>query len=79
MVINFKNSECTDYLARVEQINANAGQIIAVDSQGKVRCGGSSEAINVADRDYFQAALKTDELVVGTYTIGRYSGAPILP
>lgn len=79
MVIDFKTPECTDYLARVAQINANAGQIIAVDGQGKVRCGGSAEAVNVADRNYFQAALATDELVVGTYTIGRSSGAPILP
>jgi hypothetical protein len=79
MVSAFQNPECTDYLRRLEGINPNAGRLVAVDATGQVRCGATARLTGVADRDYFHAALKSDDLVVGGYTIGRGSGAPILP
>lgn len=79
MVGNFQNPDCSNYLARLEGVNEGAGWLIAVDGQGRVRCGRNPENSSVADRDYFREAMATDELVVGTYTIGRASGVPILP
>lgn len=80
MVRNFQNPDCTLYLERLEQINANAGWIAAADDSGSVRCGrGSDASLGIGDRDYFAAAQKSDELVIGTYTIGRASGVAILP
>jgi two-component sensor histidine kinase len=79
MVSAFQNPECTDYLRRLEGINPNAGRLVAVDATGQVRCGATARLTGVADRDYYHAALKSDDLVVGGYTIGRGSGAPILP
>ena len=79
MISAFQNPECTDYLRRLESINSNAGRIVAVDATGLVRCGATAGITNIADRGYFRAALKSDDLLVGSYTIGRDSGAPILP
>jgi two-component sensor histidine kinase len=79
MVRQLDNVQCTEYLSRLEGISGSAGWILAVDARGTVRCGRNAAAISVADRDYFIAALKTDELAVGTYTIGRASGTAVLP
>jgi two-component sensor histidine kinase len=79
MVSTFQSSECTDYVERLEGIHPNAGRIVAVDSTGQVRCGATAGLVSAADRAYFRIALESDELVVGSYTIGRASGAPILP
>lgn len=79
IVSAFRNPECTDYLARLEQVIPSAGSILAFDAQGRMRCGRSNLVGTVADRDYFRDAIKADGLVVGTYTIGRASAVPILP
>lgn len=78
-VRSFRAPECTDHLARLEQINPSAGAIVAFDENGRMRCGRLDFVGSVADRDYFRAAATADGLVVGTYTIGRASGEPILP
>ena len=79
MVSKLDRVTCSEYLARLERLNPNAGMIVAADNRGTVRCGSGALDTVIADRDYFSAALQTDELVVGTYTIGRSSGAPVLP
>jgi two-component sensor histidine kinase len=79
MVSKLERKTCSDYLARLERLTPSAGMIVAADDRGIVRCGASGISAVIADRDYFSAALQTDELVVGTYTIGRSSGLPVLP
>lgn len=79
IVSNFHNRECTDYLARLEQVNPSAGSIVAFDAQGQVKCGRSGDAASVMDQDYFRDALRLDSLTVGTYTPGDASGPAILP
>jgi two-component sensor histidine kinase len=79
MVTGLQNPDCSTYLRRLERINPNAGSIIAVDGTGTVKCASSGATGSVADRDYFTAALESNDMVVGTYTIGRSSGLPVLP
>lgn len=77
---DFRNPDCTQYLERLEQLNATAAWIVAADDSGAVRCGRrSSASFGIGDRDYFAAAQKSNELVIGTYTIDQASGAAILP
>jgi hypothetical protein len=75
---DFREPACSDFLMRLATVNESAGLMSAVDGKGVARCG-NGPGLEVADRDYFRAALETDDLVVGTYTIGRISGAAILP
>lgn len=76
---SFRTPECTEYLTQLEQVNPSAGSIIAFDALGRMRCGRGDPSTTVADRDYFRDSIKADGLVMGTFTIGRASGVPILP
>jgi two-component sensor histidine kinase len=78
-ISGFQSPECSDYLKRLEQIHPSAGWIAAADSRGVIRCGRNATVNSVVDRDYFAAAMKTKDLVVGSYTMGRVSGVPVLP
>jgi two-component sensor histidine kinase len=79
-IVRTFSDQCTDYIKRLEGINPNAGRLAAADATGRVRCGATAaEITTVADRDYFRAALASADLVVGSYTIGKGSGEPILP
>lgn len=77
MVSNYQTPDCTEYLERLEQVSVGVDWIIAADNRGTVRCGRSR--VTVADQNHFVAALKTDELVIGTYSTGSASKIPILP
>lgn len=79
MVSAFDDPECSSHLKRLEGITPNAGRLIAVDAGGVVRCGATEGLTSIADRAIFHAAMETGDLVVGGYTIGRGSGAAILP
>ena len=51
MVRNLENPGCTEYLLRLEDINRNAGWIIAADDQSNIKCGRPGPTGTVADRD----------------------------
>lgn len=55
--------------------------ILVLDDAGKLVCDsmGWKAGTDFGDRDYVQRALKTDDLIVGEYTVARVSSAPILP
>jgi two-component sensor histidine kinase len=79
VVSAFQNPECTYYLSRLEGVNPNASRLVAVDETGLVRCGATANLTTIADWDYFDVARKSDNLTVGSFTIDRGSGEPILP
>lgn len=79
MVRNLEAPGCSEYLQRLENINPSAGWIVAADGQGTVRCGRAGVTGSIVDRDYFSGALKTNGPTIGSYTIGKASGVPILP
>ncbi|MDD5297939.1 MAG: PAS domain S-box protein [Rhodocyclaceae bacterium] len=55
----------------------NMGKVLP---DGEIVCSAvpSKDRINVADRSYFQQALKTREMVVGDVVVGRYVGKPVV-
>lgn len=77
-VRSLKEPDCTAYLRRVQETIPSAGATAVADPNGTIRCSAWTD-VSVADRPYFQEALGSGDLIVGTYTIGRGSGDPILP
>lgn len=53
----------------------------AVDREGRVFCAidDFNPGLSIADRPYFTEAMSQDDLVVGTFAIGRQQNAPVLP
>ncbi|MEX2599177.1 MAG: ATP-binding protein [Dehalococcoidia bacterium] len=51
------------------------------DLQGDVLCNARSldEAVNFADRDWFQAVTQTEAPSIGRFQTGRISGQPVIP
>lgn len=72
---------CARLLARIVsefRVYANLG---VADRDGDVVCSGVPlpGSVNVADRDYFERAVASRELVVGEYIVGRITGLASLP
>ena len=73
--------ECGDYLASILDRLPQFASVAVIDADGIVRCAPtpSPDEVFVGDRAYFDAALEAGNLVIGEYTDGRVSKAPILP
>jgi two-component sensor histidine kinase len=80
-VRDFDQAACNDYMARVVRSLPQFSGIAVLDAQGIVRCLQQPEGIGVslADRDYFKKSLASGQTVLGRYTSGRISHAPVLP
>jgi PAS domain S-box-containing protein len=55
--------------------------VSAATPDGNVFCSALPVrgSVSLADRAYFQAALRAPDVVVGDYVVGRLSGRPVLP
>jgi diguanylate cyclase (GGDEF)-like protein/PAS domain S-box-containing protein len=72
---------CDAVLARfLAQYSAYA-TFLVVDRDGNETCNAThtSPPINVADRQYFQAAKANRDFAVGGYTVGRSTGKALIP
>lgn len=69
---------CTTYLRRVQEVIPSAGVTAVAGPDGALHCSAVT-GISIADRPYFEEVLRSDDLVVGGYTIGRGTGDPVLP
>ena len=68
-----------DVRALVKEYQGLYSEIGWADRSGRVMChalGGDN--LSIADRQYFQAALQTQQFVVGELITGKISGVPIL-
>jgi two-component sensor histidine kinase len=74
-------SACNIVLKSVAAKLAPVRNILVLDKTGKLVCDsmGWDAGMNFGDREYVQRALKTDDLVVGEYTVARISNMRILP
>ena len=77
-VREFRDGECTAFLARLEGSTPATTSFSVYDTTGRQRCTARSP-VEIADRPYFRQALKTSAFIVGEYTVGRTSGVPVLP
>jgi signal transduction histidine kinase len=72
---------CSAFLADLqEEYSPRYTGFSVIEPSGVAHCvsRGPFEPLNVADRLYFQNALRKRAFVIGEYTIGRLSGVPTL-
>lgn len=72
---------CNGVLAEVAKQVPSVSTISMVGVDGTVLCSSQTDRVgaNLADRAYFQEALKTEQFVIGGYTKGRVSDLDVLP
>ena len=70
--------DCDAYFQRLGGRLPEYASLALADPTGRVVCSSMADRSkpSVADRLYFQNALKTGELAVGSYTLGRIGGQP---
>lgn len=73
--------ECHGYLKELREqlpMYRNLG-VIGLDGRFLCSSMGGADATDVSDRDYFMEAKAGDSFAVGSYTLGRLTGRPVLP
>lgn len=72
---------CSNLLEDVVADLPFLASIVVINFDGSIRCipRPSTGIPSLADRQYFQTALTTSELVIGEYTIGRRNKTRVLP
>ena len=70
---------CDQFLKAVIAETPQVTAFAVADQTGLIRCGPGSQSVSIADRTYFKEALNGAQVVVGDFTIGRYSKRPVLP
>lgn len=73
---------CHDLLARLLTQTQGFTTLSAVDVDGSAFCSATPPAAagtTVADRPYFQTAIRTGDFAIGEFTIGRASGRTVIP
>ncbi len=74
-------SSCNDYLAELGDVSRVYSRLTIADRDGRIVCASAPvpETASMANRTYFHEALAKEDFTVGTFTIGRRSGAALLP
>ena len=72
---------CSRFLATELKARRYLTNLLVADLQGRVRCAGVGmpAPLNVGDRNYFRQALARQGSVVGSASVGRLVGRPIIP
>jgi PAS domain S-box-containing protein len=65
--------QCTRAFARLRELHHHYNNLGVADRQGWIYCSGAplTAPVNIADRDYFRAALATRDFSISDYQIGR--------
>jgi len=76
-VKHYDANACASYFQALSQSFSEYSILGLADLDGRVVCHGlkRDEVIYVTDRDYFQRALATRDFAIGSYLVGRVSGA----
>jgi PAS domain S-box-containing protein len=71
---------CDALFARLRSQSPAYSGLAAVDTEGRGFCSSppSPGPVNLADREYFRAALETRRFAVSGYTVGRITGEPVI-
>jgi two-component sensor histidine kinase len=74
-------TRCNSVLSEITGAVESISTISMVDPNGIVVCSSTPgrNGASIADRPYFQQALKSDDFVIGRYVKGRVSGTDVLP
>ncbi|WP_374361827.1 HD domain-containing phosphohydrolase [Pseudoduganella danionis] len=76
-----KSATCPRTLKTLVDFDPNFANIFIANLAGEVICSArpSGEPINISDRDFFRAALESDEAVIGQPVIGKFTRKWVLP
>lgn len=76
-----ETTRCSSVLAEITNSVKSISSMSMIDPDGNVLCSSlpNRNGTNLADRSYFQHALKTEDFVVGGFTKGRISNSYVLP
>ena len=71
---------CRRLLANLVERSPRYNNAIIAGPDGRVPCASNQSdlLLDIADRPYFRAAMRTEDFVIGEYTIGRGSGLPAI-
>jgi two-component sensor histidine kinase len=74
-------TRCNSVLSEIAGAVESVATISMVDTNGIVVCSSLPDrnGASIADRAYFQQALKSDDFVIGGHIKGRVSGSDVLP
>ena len=74
------NDRCQGELPRIRRENGVFLNVARALPDGRVTCASlpNDHVVSIADRAYFQQALKTDETVVSEVIVGRFVATPII-
>lgn len=80
-VADMEPERCNKTLAEITPKVPSLRTVMVVGLDGNIVCHSLAGPmdVNLGDRPYIQEALKTPEVVVGRYTVGRLSGDQVLP
>lgn len=80
-VANLQPTTCRLALGQIAAQLEQYRTILVLDPKGNVICDSRPAplTVNLGDRPYFKQAIKTREVVIGEYTLGRLSHDNVLP
>ena len=80
-VQEFRADRCGLFLANIAPKVPGVSSLGVIGLDGVLKCRERSQGVgtSLADRAYFNDALRTDDFVVGDYTKGRMTGRAVLP
>lgn len=73
---------CDPMLTEMQRMNSIYTVIILTDAQGRTLCSSSKQPgppPSYADREWFQAAMRSKGFRVGAPVVGRLTGTPVAP
>lgn len=79
-VLNRDSRNCTGILENLRVTHPHYTSLVVTDPSGEMFCESraNGNAINLADRDYFQRAIRTRDFVVSDFLFSRVTGKPSL-
>jgi signal transduction histidine kinase/HAMP domain-containing protein len=77
-VLNRNPEKCGPLLANLKETHPYCHLLLAAAPDGQVFCtsSGTAKPANLANRSYFQRALKTRDLAISDYIVGRLTRKP---
>lgn len=80
-VVDMDAKTCGEALRQVAARLTSTGAILLMDSRGRLVCDsqGNAPGLDFSERSYVKEGLAAKDLVIGTYTVSKLTGVPVLP
>jgi signal transduction histidine kinase len=77
-ILNRDAASCTSLLSNLKETRPFCRALAVADPNGEVFCSSERDhkPVNIGDREYFKRALKTHDLAISDFLVGRLSTMP---